>query len=61
MLCHSYSAMCMICTAVVAPCASGLILYVIHYTCRERIYSQATRKFKHFIATVKNSSEGKND
>ncbi len=41
MFCHSYTAMCMICTSVFTLGASGLILYVIHYTCWEMIYNQA--------------------
>lgn len=40
MFCQSHRAMCMICTSVSALCASGLILYVIHFTCWERIYTQ---------------------
>lgn len=53
MFCHCYSAMCMICTSVFSLSASGLILYVIHYSCWEKIYNQTMCKFKHFIATVK--------
>lgn len=40
MFCESSSAVCMICTSVFTLCASGLILYVIHYICWERIYNQ---------------------
>lgn len=29
MFCHSLSVMCMICTSVFTPCASGLMLHVI--------------------------------
>lgn len=55
MFCDSRGAICMICTSVFTLCASGVLLYISHSTCVERIYTQNSVQVQTLYCHLKNN------